>query len=257
MKSKLKIGIFGISGCAGCLLTFLYEECFKRISELVDIKSFPLIKENTYKGDFDYIFIEGTVCFDEDIITLNELRKRTKKIVAFGSCACVGGVPSMKNFLDETETMKLVYPVYNHLKAEDPTPIDRHIKVDYYLPQCPPSKEELIEFIKCIVTRREFKPYNEPVCFECRKLGNPCFLDKGKICMGPVTNGGCNAICPSNNVECYGCRGPCKDFNLKAFQGMLKQMGYTEEKMHDKMQTFAGLQFKEEEEEKTSKWLEK
>jgi sulfhydrogenase subunit delta len=254
-KEKLKIGFFGISGCAGCLLSVLFEDCFKQIIELIDIKAFPLIKDDSYKNDFDYIFIEGTVCFDEDIIKLNELRKRTKYLVALGSCACTGGVPSIKNFLDQEKTMKLIYPVYNHLKSEPPTPIDFHVKVDYYIPQCPPNKDEIVEFVKCIATKRQFKPYREPVCFECRRKANPCILEKGEICLGPITNGGCNALCPSNKTECYGCRGPCPDANFKAYQDMLKSMGYTKENMHDKMKTFSGLQFKEKEGDK-SHWLE-
>jgi len=255
MKQKLKIGIFGISGCAGCLLTFLYEECFKEINELVDIKSFPLIKENTYTGDFDYIFMEGTVCFDRDVRRLKELRKRTKYLVALGACSHVGGVPSMKNFLDKEKTMRFVYPTYNHLKSTPPEPINKHVKVDYYIPQCPPNKKEIIEFIKCISTGREFKPYTDMVCLECRKKGNLCLLNQGEICLGPITNGGCDAICPSNSVECYGCRGPCDDANMKAFINLLKEKGYNDKTIHSKMQTFAGLQFKEKEREST--WLEK
>lgn len=255
-KEKLKIGVYGVSGCAGCLLTFLYEDTFKEISKLVDIVAFPLIKEDRYKGDFDCIFIEGTVCFDEDILVLNELRRRTDVIVALGACSCLGGVPSIKNFLNQEETMRFVYPKYNHLKAEDPTPIDRHIKVDYYLPQCPPSKEELLEFIKCFVSGKKFHPYLNPVCFECRKRQNPCLLEEGKMCLGPITNGGCNAICPTNNVSCYGCRGPCKEANIKAFIELMKEKGYNEKQVHDKMRTFAGLQFQEEEEKQKSTWLE-
>jgi sulfhydrogenase subunit delta len=253
---KLKIGAFGISGCAGCLLSIFFEDCFAQLIDLVDIKAFPLVKENSYKGEFDCVFIEGTVCFDEDIEVLNELRKRAKKVVALGSCACTGGVPSIKNFLDSEKTMKLVYPVYNHLKSEPPTPIDNHIKVDYYIPQCPPNKEEILEFVKCLATGREFKPYRDPVCYECRRRGNECLLNKGEICLGPITNGGCNSLCPTNKVTCYGCRGPCKDANIKSFLNVLKEMGYTDQNMHDKMNTFSGLKFKEKEGE-TSHWLEK
>ena len=222
---KPTVGFYGVAGCAGCLLTVLYEKCFTRLIELVDIKSFPFIKEETYKGKLDYIFIEGTVCFDEDIITINNLRKRAKKIVALGSCACFGCVPSMKNFHNQDKIKSFVYPKHNKLKETMPTPIDRHIKVDYRLPQCPPDKDEILEFIECIITGREFKEYTDPVCLECRKKGNPCLLDQGKICLGPVTNGGCGALCPSNNVTCYGCRGPCKDANYKAFLDMLKEKG--------------------------------
>ncbi len=243
---KPKIGVYGISGCAGCLLSILFEDCFKQLIELVDIKAFPLIKQDNYKDNFDYVFIEGTVCFDDDVLMLNELRKRAKYIVALGSCACTGGVPSIKNFLDPQKTMKLVYPRYDHLKSTPPTPIDNHVKVDYYIPQCPPNKEEIIEFIKCIATNREFKPYSEPVCFECRRKSNSCLLDRGEICLGPVTNGGCSALCPTNNTMCYGCRGPSKDANYKEFLEILKRAGYTKENVLDKMKTFSGLQFNRE-----------
>jgi len=257
MKNKKpKIGIYGISGCAGCLLTFLYEDCFNEITKLVDIKSFPLIKEETYDGNYDYVFIEGTVCFDKDILKLNELRKKAKYIIALGACSHLGGVPSIKNFLNNHETLKLVYPVYNHLKSTNPEPINKHIKVDFYLPQCPPNKEEILEFIKQIAVGKHFKLYQEPVCLECRKKGNSCILEKGEICLGPITRGGCNALCPTNNVECYGCRGPTNDSNIKAFLEMLKEKGYIEKQVHEKMQTFAGLQFRDEE-EKQSTWLEK
>ena len=78
------------------------------------------------------------------------------------------------------------------------------------------------------------------------------------MCLGPITNGGCNALCPSNDTECYGCRGPCKDANIHAYLQMLREMGYSAKEMHEKMTTFAGLQFRDKEEEKgESTWLEK
>ncbi|MFZ5954930.1 MAG: hypothetical protein ACOYT4_00745 [Nanoarchaeota archaeon] len=246
MKTKNKkptIGVYGISGCAGCMLSILFEDTFKEICELVEIKAFPLVKENNYNGNFDLLFIEGTVCFDEDIIVLNDLRKRADKIIALGSCACFGGVPSIKNFSDQEKVMSFVYPRYNHLKSEDPTPINKHIKVDYYIPQCPPSKEEILRFIKCFVLGIPFNPYEDPVCFECRKKSNACLLEKGEICLGPITNGGCKALCPSNKTKCYGCRGPCKDANIKSFVEILKEKGYSEKSFQNQIQTFAGLDF--------------
>lgn len=257
-NKKLKVGIFGISGCAGCLLTLIYEPVFKEIAKIIDIKSFPLIKEDSYKGKYDYVFIEGTVCFDRDIKKIKELRKRAKYIVALGACAHIGGVPSMMNFLDKKKNMKLIYPKYNHLNSTDPTPVNKHIKVDFYLPQCPPNKEEILEFIKTISLGKKPQQlrYIDPVCFECRKKGNKCLLEKGELCLGPITLGGCNALCPSNDVPCYGCRGPCEDANLKAFLDLLKKKGFTKKDFHDKVRSFAGLQFFEKE-KKISKWLEK
>lgn len=254
---KPKVGFYGISGCAGCLLTVLYEDCFKKLTKLLDIKSFPFIKEDTYKGKLDYVFIEGTVCFDKDIETLKELRKRAKKVVALGTCACFGCVPSIRNFHDKEKTMSFVYPKYNHLNSVNPTPINKHIKVDHYLPQCPPDKKEILEFIKCITTKKEFKPYTELVCLECRKKGNPCILiTEKKICLGPITTGGCNAICPSNKTVCYGCRGPRKGARYEAYFKLLKRMGHANKEIRDKIETFAGLAFQEQGGD-PSKWPEK
>ncbi|MBS3088456.1 hypothetical protein J4402_01615 [Candidatus Pacearchaeota archaeon] len=255
-NSKLKAGIFGISGCSGCLLSILFEDTFKKINDLLEIKSFPLIKEDKYKGDFDIVFIEGTVVFDDDIIFLDEIRKRSKIVAALGACSCFGGVPSIKNFKDDEKTMRFVYPKHNHLKSEKPTPINLHIKVDYYLPQCPPNKEEIVSFVNHLASGTQFKNCQDPVCMECRKKGNACLLEEGELCLGPVSNGGCSALCPSNGVGCYGCRGPSKDANMNAYTANLKKRGYNKKSIKDKMETFAGLSF-EEEMEKDSKWLGK
>jgi len=254
-KNKPIVGFFGISGCAGCLLSFLYEEVFLKITKKVDIRSFPLIKEDNYKGNFDFVFIEGTVVFEKDISLLNELRRRAKYVIALGSCSCFGGVPSIRNFKDGEKKIKFVYPKYDFLKSVKPSPIDKYIKVDFYIPQCPPNKKEIIDFLNCILTEKPFRLKEEPVCVECRKNGNRCLLEDNILCLGPLTLGGCNAICPQNKTGCYGCRGPFKEANYNSFIHLLKKKKYTKKEIEERMEIFAGLNFKKEE-EKISKWLE-
>ncbi|MCG8700320.1 MAG: hypothetical protein MI922_19860, partial [Bacteroidales bacterium] len=173
-----------------------------------------------------------------------------------GTCSCFGCVPSIKNFHDSSKVMNFVYPKHNHLKSVKPTPVNLHIKVDHHIPQCPPSKTEILEFVKTILTNRPFNPIPNPVCLECRKLQNHCLLEDNKICLGPITSGGCNALCPTNSTVCYGCRGPNPDANYEAFFKMLKDSGHKNSAIKDKLETFAGLAFKEKIKGK-SKWLEK
>jgi coenzyme F420-reducing hydrogenase gamma subunit len=45
------------------------------------------------------------------------------------------------------------------------------------------------------------------VCLECKLAGNSCRLLDKKVCLGPVTSGGCGAICISGGSPCYGCFG--------------------------------------------------
>ncbi len=47
------------------------------------------------------------------------------------------------------------------------------------------------------------------VCVECKRHGTVCVaVANGTPCLGPVTQAGCGALCPSFARGCYGCFGP-------------------------------------------------
>ena len=58
--------------------------------------------------------------------------------------------------------------------------------------------------------------------------------------MGPITFGGCNALCPSNNIPCYGCRGPLDDSNVDALVELFKEKGVSREDIRRMFIKFAG-----------------
>lgn len=240
---KLKIGIYGITGCAGCLLSVLYEDIFLELTHLLDIKAYPLVKEERYKGRFDIVFLEGTVTYSDDIETLKKLRKRTKILVALGTCSCLGGVPTLRNFIDQKRVKHIIYPKVDHVSKIKPEPIDKYVKVDYYIPECPPNKREIGEFIKQILVGKIPVLYNKPVCVECRLRENLCLLEINEPCLGPVTRGGCDAVCPTNKIGCYGCRGKIDDANMKREIDLIKEKGYNINEIKKRMEVFSGIEF--------------
>jgi len=242
MTDKLKVGFYGITGCAGCLLSVIFNE--DEILDLITIirlKAFPFIKEVNEHDNFDYIFVEGLVASEEDLGILIELRKNSKYLVAMGACACTGCIPAYRNFTLKENYEHLLYKKDRDVSDVEPTPLDSHVQVDYYIPGCPPHKREIITFIKSIVKNKVPKSYTSPVCVECRRNSNECLLDKGKPCFGPITTGGCDSVCINGGFECWGCRGPTEDMNLKLMIKILRHKGFDDKFIQDRLRTFAGL----------------
>jgi coenzyme F420-reducing hydrogenase gamma subunit len=90
---------------------------------------------------------------------------------------------------------------------------------------CPVNKYMVLEAIAALLQNRKpnFPPYS--VCLECKRRGAVCVLvSQGIPCLGPATQAGCGAICPSNGRGCYGCFGPWSAANLDALAPTLKSM---------------------------------
>jgi len=243
--AKPKVGFYDVTGCQGCLLSVIFnEDEILDIINAVDIKEFRFIMGEKYDGPLDICFIEGAVVNKEDEEIVKKLRERSKVVIALGSCATHGCIPALRNFTDEKNLNYLKYEKkYKEMKdVGNPIPITKFIKVEYCLPGCPPDRDEIKKFIKEILLGKEFRDYPDPVCRECRLFENGCLLDEGKICLGPITRGGCSAVCTTNGFECYGCRGITDDAQFDEYFKLMKTKKIKKEDILKHMNTFAGLE---------------
>ena len=94
--------------------------------------------------------------------------------------------------------------------------------------------------LKQLLADKKPRQTTSPVCVECRKKGNICLLQKGQSCMGPITHSGCDALCPSISIACYGCRGPLDDANVAAETALFKKHGIKIKDIKRYFRTFAG-----------------
>ena len=209
--------------------------------KMVDIEYFPLIRADNKKGFFDVAFVQGCVVRKEEIKTVKDIRKSCKILIALGTCATYGGIPSIKDFGYKSLIEREVYQNPTFLTSIDVYGIGQYVKVDYYLRGCPMIKEEFIKVLKDLVIGKKIPYHMEyAVCKECRFRENECLLQKGERCIGPLTYGGCNAICPSNGIPCYGCRGPLEDSNIDSIMLLLEEKGFSREDIRRVFVLFAG-----------------
>ncbi|MFH0854344.1 MAG: hypothetical protein V1891_02540 [bacterium] len=228
MKTKLKIAIISLTSCEGCEIAILnLGEKLLTALENVEIASFKYMIESSDKEEksscrlqsLDIAFVEGSPSNKKDITLLKNVRKNAKKIIALGHCAHLGGIQKIKNYRGKENIAKYVYKQYTKIENNDGGGIDKYIKVDGVIPGCPITKEEFLKCVNDALAEKEFEIEENPVCYECLNNGYECLLQKGEICFGPATLGGCDAICLKSEQSCWGCRGFLPEIDAKNKNG--------------------------------------
>lgn len=213
-QSRKSLGIFSLTCCEGCQFALLKDfETFEKLTGFFDIKSFRLGQENNDDCFFDVALVEGTPESIEELKHLRNIRKISKIVVAIGSCAHLGGIQSERNRLPK-----------KYIGKEKVQKLSDLIKIDYFIPGCPISGDEIVSALLDIYWGKKFRPKDYAVCFECKKNENDCLIKNGQPCLGPVTRGGCNSVCINGGESCFGCRGALDQANFDKLREILTPM---------------------------------
>jgi coenzyme F420-reducing hydrogenase gamma subunit len=241
---KPKVAVFGFTGCEGCQLQLANnEQNLKDLFELIEVVDFRLISSDKH-GDFEIAFVEGSITTEADVEALKEIRAQAKILIAMGACACLGGVNNLRARYDQAETVR---EVYGDLSIQT-GPVRRVadvVPVDLELPGCPIDKCEFEWLVRQLVLGIEPQFSRYSVCVECKQRINTCVMDMGILCLGPITQAGCNAICTRNRAGCWGCRGPVEEANYQSMVTVLREHGFSDEQIAERasfFNAFAGNQ---------------
>lgn len=225
-KSRPKIALVSLTACEGCYVECLgLREKFIELKDFFEIVEFRLFEDDHFftEQKLDAAFVEGSPITKENISNLKKLRKNTKVIIAMGSCAHIGGIYHLKNYYDKEKLMTHIYGENKKIDNFEVKPLSEYVKVDYSLPQCPVNAEEFLRFAYQISIGKKPTIVQNPVCYECVTKGYECLLQKGEICLGPITQGGCNAVCLKSKQACWGCRGLLEKPQIKNWLKVLKE----------------------------------
>lgn len=237
-----RVAFFELSSCEGCQLQIVNNEStlldFLNLVTIVNFREAMTERSDTY----DVAFVEGSVTRADEEARLKLIRKRAKILVAFGSCACFGGVNQLRNrFEDQGWVKRQVYGDHPIDTASTVRPLAAVVPVDVMIYGCPVKKEEVERIVTDLVLGKIVHHPRYPVCMECKAGENLCLFDLGEPCLGPVTRAGCDAWCPANRMGCWGCRGPADDANLKQLEEIMVNHGFSKERMLDRLECFGGF----------------
>jgi F420-non-reducing hydrogenase small subunit len=262
---KQKIALYWCSSCGGCDVSVidLAEDILTVVAD-ADIVFWPIAMDFKYKdvaamddGEVTATLINGAIRMDEQEQMAKILRRKSELLIAHGTCAHLGGIVGLANFYKREQVLNRAYkevptvenpqgilPKVKTIKSgrelslpgfhDTVKSLDQVVKVDYYIPGCPPTPE-LVKTAIMMVLENRLPPKGsilagkKALCDTCpRKDGRPdksrirefkrlfetewdpakCFLDQAILCLGPATRGGCGARCVNANMPCRGCFGP-------------------------------------------------
>ena len=242
-NSRPKVGIFGLTGCAGDQLQVLNcEDELIRLSERLDIVDWVMAKsDNDHTSRLDVAFVEGVVATQKDLDRLKEIRARSRALVAIGTCAVWGGLPAMRNELPREVLAREVYKKdADFLDSVEARPASDFVPFELTLPGCPIERHEFLRVVNSVLSGTEPDLPRVPVCWECKVKENTCrVIHAQEVCCGAMTRGGCGARCPSHGVACSGCRGPVEEPNYDANITMFAGRGISWLEIARRMSSFS------------------
>lgn len=168
--SKPVIATASLAGCFGCHMSFLdIDDRILKLVELVEFNKSPINDIKTFTKPVDVGLIEGGCANTENVEVLRSFRKNCKVLVSVGECAVQGGLPALRNGIPLKECLEEAYMNSPTVAPEDrmipndediPIVLDRvyplHevVKIDHFLPGCPPSADLIWEALTALVEGR-------------------------------------------------------------------------------------------------------
>ncbi|MGD9128595.1 MAG: oxidoreductase [Planctomycetia bacterium] len=276
-KKKGVLAGYWAASCGGCeISTLAINEKILDVADAFDIVFWPCIVDGKARdveqmedGEIDVCLFNGAIRTSENEYMAKLLRKKSKVMIAYGSCASEGCIPGLGNMCTREEIFQTNYD--DSVSLDNPEKVrpqmesqveegtlhlpvlydtvktlGQTVKVDYFLPGCPPEADRIWDAIEAIVSGNlppagSVIGVNTTVCDECPRKRTEkkvkkfyrtweiipdeetCLLEQGIICAGIATRAGCGAQCPKVNSPCIGCYGPndgVEDFGAQ-FMGAL------------------------------------
>lgn len=163
---KIKVATAWLDGCSGCHMSFLdIDERILELAQHIEIVYSPVVDSKVIPDNVDLGIIEGAVSNDDDLEKARKMRKKCKFLIALGDCAVTGNVPSMRNPVGVEAIFDRAYRENVQSQPQNPTagvpalltkvmPLHEAVKVDLFVPGCPPPADAIYFVLTELVAGR-------------------------------------------------------------------------------------------------------
>src|SRR5512136_2514197 len=212
-NGKPKFAMYWAAACGGCeIATLNIHEKILDVDANFEVVFWPVAMDAKYKdveamedGSILLTLFNGAIRNDENEHIARLLRRKSKILVAFGSCANEGCMPALANLSNIKEIVDTAFTTPTTDNPQNIRPstsftvpegelhiptlypvvrtLDQVVPVDYYMPGCPPESHQIAAVIDLVIQvlqgKAELPPKgtvigagNSTVCDECQRARN-------------------------------------------------------------------------------------
>lgn len=170
---KARVATVWLDGCSGCHMSFLdIDERLLDLAEKIELVYSPLVDAKEFPDEVDVTLVEGSVSSQGDLDKIKKVRAHTKVLVAMGDCAVTANVPGMRNGIGAEPCRRRAYfelaqnnPGYPDVQVpvllEPVRPVHEVVKVDVFVPGCPPSADTLFTVVSDLLEGKTPEPAHQ------------------------------------------------------------------------------------------------
>ncbi|TCT23136.1 NADP oxidoreductase [Thiobaca trueperi] len=164
--NKITVATTWLDGCSGCHMSFLdMDERLIELAQKIDIVYSPLVDAKELPEQVDVGILEGSISSDDDLEKAKAFRQHCKLLISLGDCAVNGNVPAMRNQFKLSDVMDRAYRENVTLQPQIPNrevpallktvkPIHGEVRVDVFIPGCPPSADAIWHVLNELIEGR-------------------------------------------------------------------------------------------------------
>jgi NAD-reducing hydrogenase small subunit len=154
-SAKPTVGTAWLDGCSGCHMSLLdIDEAIIDLAGKVTFVCSPIADIKEMPPGTTVGIVEGAVSSEEDLHKIRQIRQRCQVLIALGDCAVTSNVPGMRNAVPVRELLQRAYHENAQHGQQDPKvnipallpkarPLHEVVKVDVFVPGCPPPAQAI------------------------------------------------------------------------------------------------------------------
>ncbi len=178
---KPKFAMYWAASCGGCEIAVLNtHELILEVDANFDVVFWPVAMDAKYHdveamedGSITLCLFNGAIRNDENEEMARLLRRKSRLLVAFGSCASEGCIPGLANLYSKQAMIDTAFSTIttdnpSHLRpmiaydmpegrieipyiCESVRTLEQVVPVDYFMPGCPPESHQIAAVVRLVI----------------------------------------------------------------------------------------------------------